>query len=157
MTARTRLALLCTALALVGGAPRQARADECPAPVTADEAQKAEDARYAAQLANDFTAMQKLFGDDLVYTHSSGASDDKTAYVESMRSGATRYRVMKRGETKVRTFGCLALLTGAAEFQLTARGQELTIPLRFTSVWAKRAGGLQFVSWQSTRVAPPAP
>jgi len=32
---------------------------------------RAETARYAAQTANDFAAMEKLFGNDLTYNHSS--------------------------------------------------------------------------------------
>jgi hypothetical protein len=30
--------------------------------------------------------MEKLFGADLVYNHSSAASDDKTKYIDAMRS-----------------------------------------------------------------------
>ena len=147
-----RLGLLCGLLIFARSWPADAAGDECAAPVTADEAQKAEDARYTAQTTNDFAAMQRLFADDLVYAHSSAAVDDKASFIETMRSGTTRYRAMRRSETKVRTYGCVAILTGKAEFQLTSRGQELTIPLRFSSVWLKRGGGLQFVSWQSTRV-----
>src|SRR5262249_50319280 len=144
--------LLCGLLVFRGSQPARAASDDCAAPVTAEEAQKAEDARYTAQTTNDFAAMQRLFADDLVYAHSSAAVDDKASFIETMRSGATRYRTMRRSETKVRTYGCVAILTGKAEFQLTSRGQELTIPLRFSSLWVKRAGGLQCVSWQSTRV-----
>ena len=129
-------------------------ADECKVPVTAAEAEKAEDARYAAQTSNDFAAMAKLFGDDLVYVHSSSVVDDKTSYIESMRSGKTKYRVMKRSETKVRTYGCVALISGAGNFEVTSGGEDRTIPLRFLSVWVKRPAGLQFVSWESTRLPP---
>jgi hypothetical protein len=144
--------LLCAAVTLIRPGSAEAASEDCTSPVSADEAQKAEEARYSAQTTNDFAAMQRLFADDLVYAHSSAAVDDKASFIETMRSGATRYRTMRRSETKVRTYGCVAILTGKAEFQLTARGQELTIPLRFSSVWVKRAAGLQFVSWQSTRV-----
>ena len=37
----------------------------------------AENARYAAQTSNDFAAMEKLFGSDLTYNHSSAATDNK--------------------------------------------------------------------------------
>lgn len=129
-----------------------ALAQTCGAAVTAAEALAAEDARYAAQTGNDFAAMEKLFGDDLVYIHSSSAVDDKAAYIESMRSGTVVYRVMNRSDVKVRTYGCIAILTGKADFEVTVRGDDLSVSLAFHTVWAKRDRGLEFISWQATRI-----
>ena len=53
---------------------------------------------------------------------------------------------------KVRTYGCLAIITGTAAYEVTAGGQDRTVPLRFTAIWAKRPSGVEFVSWQSTGV-----
>ena len=121
------------------------------ATITEAEALQAEEARYAAQLGNDFAAMERLFGDDLVYVHSSTTLDTKASFIDSMRSGAVKYRKMTRGEVKVRTYGAIAILTGTGTFEVTARGQELNLNLLFTAVWVKRAGRPQFVSWQATR------
>jgi len=142
------------ALALLLGTASAVHAQSCSGTITPEEATRAEDARYAAQMANDFDAMQRLFGEDLVYIHSSAALDDKAAYIDSMRSGAVRYRVMRRSGVTVRTFGCLAILSGNADYDVTVKGQELTVPLRFHAIWAKREGGPQFVSWQATRIPP---
>ncbi|HTT36514.1 MAG TPA: nuclear transport factor 2 family protein [Burkholderiales bacterium] len=131
-----------------------AGAQDCIGTITTEEALKAEDARYAAQMGNDFAAMERLFGDDLVYIHSSTVQDTKASFIESMRSGAVKYRSMKRGEVKVRTYGCIAIVSGRANFEVTARGQELSLDLLYHAVWAKRAAGPQFVSWQATRVMP---
>ena len=140
------------AAALCAAVSVPAAAQTCSGTVTEDEALRAEDARYAAQTTNDFAAMEKLIGDDLVYIHSSSVLDDKAAYIESMRSGTVKYRVMRRSEVKVRPYGCLALISGNADFDVTVKGQEMSVPLRFHSIWAKRPGGLQFISWQATRV-----
>jgi Domain of unknown function (DUF4440) len=129
-------------------------AQECSGTITVAEALQAEEARYAAQLRNDFAAMERLFGDDLVYIHSSTVEDTKTSFIESMRSGNVKYRGMKRGDVSVRTYGCIAIVSGRANFEVTARGQELSLELLFHAVWAKRAAGVQFVSWQATRVMP---
>ena len=49
--------------ALLGlAAATAASGQDCSGTITADEAMKAETARYAAQTTNDFTAMDKLFG-----------------------------------------------------------------------------------------------
>jgi hypothetical protein len=84
-----------------------ASAEECSGSITAEEALRAEDSRYAAQTGNDFATMEKLFG--------------------------------------------AAILTGDADFDVTVKGQELSVRLRFHTVYAKRPGGVQFVSWQATR------
>jgi Domain of unknown function (DUF4440) len=145
---RLALAALIT-LAAVGIAAAQ----DCTGTITADETMKAEMARYAAQTSNDFAAMEKLFGADLVYNHSSAASDDKAKYIDGMRSGRTKYRKMTpNADVKTRTFGCLGIITGTAVYEVTAGGQDRTVPLRFTAIWAKRPGGIEFVSWQSTGI-----
>ena len=132
-----------------------ASAEGCNGTITAEEAMKAETARYAAQTANDFAAMEKLFGNDLTYNHSSAATDDKAKYIEAMRSGRTKYRKMTpNGDVTTRTYGCLAIITGTAVYEVTSGGQDRTVPLRFTAIWVKRPSGLEFVSWQSTGIPP---
>jgi len=44
-------------------------AEDCSGTISADEAMKAELARYAGQTSNDFAAMEKTFGNDLTYNH----------------------------------------------------------------------------------------
>ena len=148
-----RLFALSSMLAFV--AASAAAAEECSGTITADEAMKAELARYTAQTTNDFATIEKLFGDDLTYNHSSAASDDKAKYIDGMRSGRTKYRKMTpNSDVKTRTYGCLAIITGTAVYEVTSSGQDRTVPLRFTAIWAKRPSGVQFVSWQSTGIPP---
>jgi hypothetical protein len=132
-----------------------ARAAECEGAITADDALKAEDLRYAVQASNDFDSMQRLFGDDLVYVHSTGAVDDKAGYIERQRSGL-HYRAMRRSNVTVRVYGCLAIITGNGSFDVTQKGQDSTVQLLFHSIWVKRGSDVQFVSWESTP-APPKP
>jgi ketosteroid isomerase-like protein len=128
-------------------------AEDCSGTITGDEAVRAEDARYAAQTANDVAAMEKLFGPELVYSHSSASVDNKAAFIDSMKSGRIKYRTMKRSEVTVRTYGCVAVISGIAEFGVTFGGQDRTVPLRFHSIWAKRPdGAIQFVSGQATGI-----
>lgn len=139
-------------LGLIAALP--ASAEECGGPVSADEALAAEDARYAAQTGDDFDALQRLIGNDLVYIHSSAVVDTKASYIESQKSGAVKYRVMRRSDTRVRTYGCVAIITGLGNFDVTVKGQDMAVEIRFHSVWAKRDQGLEFVSWQATRTPP---
>jgi hypothetical protein len=132
-----------------------ASAQDCTGTITAEEAMAAETARYAAQTTNDFAAMEKMFGNDLTYNHSSAATDDKQKYIDGMRSGRTKYRKMTpNSDVKTRTYGCIAIITGTAVYEVTSRGQDRSVPLRFTAIWAKRPSGVEFVSWQSTGIPP---
>ena len=128
-----------------------AMAGDCSGQVTAAEAVAAEDARYAAQMGDDYGALQKLLGEDLVYIHSSAVVDNKASYIDSMKSGMVKYRVMRRSDVTVRTFGCVAILSGLGNFDVTVKGKELEVEIRFHSIWAKRDNGLEFISWEATR------
>ena len=44
-------------------------------------------------------------------------------------------------DVKTRTYGCLAIITGTAVYEVTSSGQDRTVPLRFTAIWAKRPSG----------------
>ena len=141
--------LLCgSAMLAFSGA---ALANECGGPIDAAAVEAAEDARYAAQTGDDFAALDKLLGNDLVYIHSSAVVDDKASYIDSMRSGNVKYRVMRRSDVTVRTFGCVAIMTGLGNFDVTVKGQDLSVEIRFHSIWAQRDKGLEFISWEATR------
>jgi len=140
------------ALALGAGG---AFAAECGGAISADEALKGEDARYAAQTAGDFAAMERLFGDELLYTHSSGKSDSKASYIELQRSKSVVYRSMQRSNVNVRTYGCVAIITGSGHYEVTVNGKDSTVDLLFHSVWVKRNDGVRFVSWESTLAPKP--
>ena len=146
------LSMLAFCFAAVGvTAPSLAHAEECGGPVSADEALAAEDARYAAQTSNDFGALQTLIGSDLVYIHSSAIVDNKASYIDSMRSGTVKYRVMRRSDVTVRTYGCIAIISGLGNFDVTVKGQDMAVEIRFHSIWAKRDRGMEFISWEATR------
>jgi hypothetical protein len=128
-------------------------AQECSGTITVDEALKAEAARFKAQMSGDGAAMNKLFGDDLVYVHSSTVVDTKKSFIESITSGNVKYRSMHQGESRVRTYGAIAIVTGSAKFEVTVKGENRTLDLLYHAIWAKRVAGTQFVSWQATKKA----
>lgn len=120
--------------------------------VTVDEATRAEDARYAAMLSNDFAALHTMIANDLVYIHSSSLVDNKQTYIESLRIGAVKYLSIRRSDIIARTFGCVAVLTGNGNFDVAVNDKEMMVELRFHAVWVKRDDKMQFISWQATRL-----
>ncbi len=126
-------------------------AQECSGTITVEEALQAEDARFKAQMGGDGAAMKKLFGDDLVYIHSSTVVDTKQSFIESITSGNVKYRSMSRGVSTVRTYGGVAIVSGSAKFEVTVKGENRTLDLLYHAIWAKRIAGAQFISWQATK------
>ncbi len=121
-------------------------------PAAVEAVKEAELARFKAQMGGDWTALDALLGNELVYVHSNTQVDTKTSYVESMRSGALKYTSIVPRDMTVRVYGDTAIITAAAHITAVSNGQGIDNHLRYTDVWVKRGGRWQMVSWQSTRI-----
>jgi hypothetical protein len=108
-----------------------------------------EDQRFGAMIAGDFAALDKLVHDQLLYTHSSGVTDSKATWLESMKSGKVKYRSVNCSERKVRFFGDVALMNGRAAIEVEIGGQPKSLRLLFLNGWTRTPKGWQFVAWQS--------
>ena len=71
------------------------------------------------------------------------------AFIEAQRSRAVIYRTMRRSEVKVRVYGPVAIITGRGKFDVTVKGEERTVNILFHSIWVKRGGAAQFISWHA--------
>src|SRR5918995_46970 len=77
-----------------------------------------EDKRFAAMIARDFAALDQLTHNDLLYTHSSGVTDTKGSWIESMKSGQVKYKSVNCSGRQVRFFGEVALIRGSAAIEV---------------------------------------
>jgi ketosteroid isomerase-like protein len=111
-----------------------------------------EERRCAAMSKNDIAALEGMFHDDLIYTHSSAVVDTRASYLEALKSGHTRYHSVQRSEEKVRVCGDTALVTGRAIIDVTVKGEKKHLDTRFLDVWTKTPQGWKFVAWQSTKL-----
>ena len=88
-----------------------------------------EDKRFAAMVARDFAGLEKLVHEDLLYTHSSGITDTKASWLESMKSGKVKYKGANCSERQVRFFGNVALVRGKAAIVADIGGQPRSLQL----------------------------
>ena len=109
-----------------------------------------EERRFAAMIARDFAKLDTLVHEQLLYTHSSGVTDTKVSWLQSMQSGRVKYKSAKCSEQKVRLFGDTALITGRAHIEAEIAGEPKTLKLLFLNAWTHTPQGWQFVAWQST-------
>jgi ketosteroid isomerase-like protein len=112
-----------------------------------------EDQRFAAMIDRDFARLADMVHDQLLYTHSSGVTDTKASWLQSMQSGRVKYKKADCGERKVRVFGDTALITGRAAIDAEIGGQAKTLRLLFLNAWTRTPQGWKFVAWQSTPLA----
>ncbi|MER0440556.1 nuclear transport factor 2 family protein [Emticicia sp. W12TSBA100-4] len=111
--------------------------------------------RFAAQVSKDFDFLEKVFADDLVYTHSSGKQDDKQAYIQSIKDGKSVYDKIEVQELNVRVYGKAAVVVGkVAITQGIASGKPTILPLKYTVVYNQNGKkGWQLNTWQSLKLA----
>jgi ketosteroid isomerase-like protein len=110
----------------------------------------ADEARYAAMIAQDYDALGKLLADDLLYTHSTAVTDTKAEYLAALRSGKYRYKAARTEGVTVRVHGTIAILNGRGFIQVDVDGVPKSLAYIFVSVWVRTPAGWQMTALQST-------
>ena len=108
-----------------------------------------ETTRIAAMVRRDIPALAPLLADDLSYSHSSGRTDTKESFLELVRSG--HYLDVDFPDREVVPCGDAAIVRGRAQMRVNHDGAELSYPILFMEVYARRNGAWQLVAWQATR------
>jgi len=111
-----------------------------------------EQRRWRALVAGDLEELDRLFADDLTYTHSNGMVDTKQSYLGALRDGVFRYLDIDVDEPTSHDFGSTVVVTGRAVPTSESADGRLVSPLRYTAVWAERDGEWRFVAWHSCPV-----
>ena len=117
-----------------------------------DTLRELEDRRYRAMVEGDAATLDKLLADTLVYTHSYGGADSKSAYLDGVRAKKWVYRKIERPIEDIQIHGDSAVITGQVRIELMQDGKPKTLNSRYTNVWVKRPSGWQMVAWQSTPI-----
>jgi ketosteroid isomerase-like protein len=127
-----------------------------PGPEDAAAVDAADARRFKATVANDLAALDTLFDDAQIYTHSDSRRDTKQSLMEGMRSGRVKYLKFDREEAKALAFGDTGIVSGrfTAEVQLPD-GSVRPLNSTFLSAWARKGSGWAMVAWQSTPVPAP--
>jgi len=104
-----------------------------------------------AVIAADFAALEKIFADDLIYTHSSGVTETKAEYIGKLRSG-TKYEAIDYNSVTVRVYGDTSIVHAKARFKVTTPTGGIDSNLVMLHVWLKSDGGWKLAAHQSTRL-----
>ena len=126
------------------------RGTSAQAPSAEQAVRQVEDRRIKAMIDDDFATLEAILADDLTYGHSSRLADTKASYLETLRSGKTKYLTFDRARSVMALVQQPAIITGATDLSL--RGQEAPFTLRYTLAYVMREGQWRMVAWQSTRL-----
>ena len=108
--------------------------------------------RMHAMAQKDLATLNALLSDDLVYTHSTARLDTKQSLIGAMESGSTVYTSVVPSDVKAQDLGDTVVLTGSCRIGVNSGGRSNSFGVRFTDVYANKAGRWQMVTWQSTRL-----
>lgn len=105
-----------------------------------------------AVIRKDKEFIQRVFGDDFVYTGVRGEMKRKEDILTELTSGKLKFTELKFDNQQVRIYGEAAIVTGRA----TTKGQspqgEIRGAFRYTRVYIQRDGRWQLVAFQGTPI-----
>lgn len=113
----------------------------------------AEKQRFDAQVSKNYAVLNQVLADDLIYTHSSGNTDGKQSYIQSIREGKSKYDAIDVQEQKVRVYGNTAVINGVCLIKAMNNGETINTHLRYTDVYVRKGKQWQMVAWQSLKMA----
>ncbi len=111
--------------------------------------------RIRALIHADRAELEAVLADDLTYGHSDGRLQTKAELLAALTSGVVTYQSYDGPAPAVRIQNGLALLTGIAELEATARGTRVKLWLRYLAVYAKQEDGWRLTAYQSSRLEQP--
>ena len=111
--------------------------------------------RISALIHADRAALEAVLADEVIYGHSDGRLQTKAELLAALASGGVTYQSYDGPPPTVRIQETVALLSGVAELEATARGTKVKLWLRYLAVYEKRDGAWWLTAYQSTRLEHP--
>jgi uncharacterized protein (TIGR02246 family) len=105
-----------------------------------------------ALISADVAALDRLYAETMIYTHSNGSVDDKKSYIESLRSGTAKYQSMTRDEIKVQIFGDSAIVTCHWQVSSVSGTKVNNTNARYLHFYTRQNGKWRMVAHQATRI-----
>lgn len=105
-----------------------------------------------ALIKADAAALEKLYSDKLIYTHSNASVDSKASYNAKIKSGASKYISVKRDDIKVTVIDDTAIVTCHWLVHSVSGEKNNNTDARYIHVYVKEKGGWKMAAHQSTYV-----
>lgn len=117
-----------------------------------EEIRKAEKDWAAAVTSRDFAALQRIYADQLIYAHSSGAVESKEQYLDRLKSGAQQYDSIEYQDIMIRTYGDSAAAHSHVHIMGKSSGRPFDDRLMMLHLWVKSKGAWRLAAHQTTKL-----
>jgi ketosteroid isomerase-like protein len=106
-----------------------------------------------AVVKQDVATMQKYFGDDFYFKHSTGEIDSKESWITSIKNlkEGNRFTSREHDSTEVELHGDIAIVAGKLSVAREAQPQVRKYNLTYIRVFALRNKTWQLISHRSTK------
>jgi uncharacterized protein (TIGR02246 family) len=124
------------------------RADE-------DTIRDLEKQRFCAMRDSDVDALDALYTDEMVYTHSNATRDTKASLLAKIRNQELRCTdVVHEPEDRVVVIGDTAIAAGRVIGTVYVNGTAFKQCNRAVAVWTRQRGRWRMIAYQSTPIPP---
>ena len=114
---------------------------------------KAADARWAAAVkGRDTAALEEIFTPGLIYAHATGAVQDKTTYINRLKSGKQRYTDVIIESTKVVPYGQSAVSHSVVRTIGTNDSGPFNDHVMMMHLWVRQNGTWHLAAHQTTKI-----
>ncbi len=117
-----------------------------------EELRQAEKAWTTAVTQRDWTALERLLHDELIYAHSTGVIETKGQYVGRLRAGAQRYDRIEHERMTVKMHGSAAVVHSIVRMTGEADKRPFDNRLMMMHLWVRSPGGWQLAAHQTTEL-----
>ena len=111
-----------------------------------------ESALYAAMVAKDFAALDRLLSAETVFVHSTGKIETKVQYLEALGQGAYIYEGFTSRDPVVTVSGDMAMLCGLLDMAAAGGGVRRVMHLYVALVFVRCDARWQLRLRQATRL-----
>ncbi|MFD2935025.1 nuclear transport factor 2 family protein [Spirosoma flavum] len=108
--------------------------------------------QFSAQISKDFTVLEQILSNDLVYNHSSGKTDTKQSFIQSLRDGKRTYNAITVEKQEVHVYTNIGVINGVCSLKAISSGQTVVNHLRYLSVYIRKNNQWQIVAWNSIKL-----
>jgi len=117
-----------------------------------EELRQAETGWAAAVQKGDLAALQRILGDRLIYTHSTGVVEDKKEYLERLRKGTQKYELIEHASMNIRAYADAGVVASRVRMKGVSNTRLFDDQLLMLHVWVKQGGRWQLVAHQTTKL-----
>ena len=117
-----------------------------------DEIRAADQLWAAAVKSGNTAALERIYTGGLIYAHASGKVENKSQYIDRLKSGKQKYNDVVIESAKVVVYGDSAISLSVVRMRGTNDDGPFNDHVMMMHVWVKQRGGWHLAAHQTTKI-----